>query len=572
MRSRQPLPASLLLLVLVLAPTISPLTSMSVDAAQVNATVDDTSPSIAYSPTSSWHASSASATACVSCLTLNASIAFDGTWHNGVHIIKTADADDGSGDVPSSSSSSAPQPTASNSNGNLDDASGHDDDDGDSSTDKKGDKDKDKRSFTHRHMRQRRASPSENPFFTTGDDEDDPGFVDTPVTVEFNFTGSAVYVFALLPLGVAAVNTTPTHMNLTYVLDDQPAGSFIHNGTSSASGFLPSFAVFSSSGLGEGPHSLQVQVGPDSVFLLDYIEYSHEDAESGNSSSATSSASGVQESGTSTQGSGSTSPSPNPAGSNLSTSTSSKSHSIATFAGAVGGSIGLLSVLALSLAISIYRRRLAARRRDRRIREEQGYAESFHTDASDDGPPMSGPAPFVPRYFPGTMPTAPPPYVAAFSPANDATALLSSTSPLMSPLQLWPPGRNAEGESDSASYADRPPPTPPPIVMEDGTYFPPPPSFPVAISTPIPAILAGYSAILSNTIPSATPPPPEPSTTRSRANSETRSYESRGSDLPPSFHSQAPHPISPPRGGPYAASTISSHESRRHSYDNIDGI
>lgn len=130
-------------------------------------------------------------------------------------------------------------------------------------------------------------------------------------------TGSAVYVFALIPLGTAPANSTPTHMNLTYTLDNQPAGSFTHNGTSSASGFLPSTAVFSSSGLGEGPHTLTMHVGPDSVFLLDYIKYSQEDAQSGSAPSATSSASGVQASGTTAQGSGSTSPSPDPSGSNL---------------------------------------------------------------------------------------------------------------------------------------------------------------------------------------------------------------------------------------------------------------
>ncbi|OCH87832.1 hypothetical protein OBBRIDRAFT_837056 [Obba rivulosa] len=545
---------------------------MSVHAVQVNATVDDTSPSIAYSPTASWHASSASATSCPTCLTPNPSMAFEGTWHNGAHIIPTIDGDD---DVTASSTSSAPAPSATDPKGNQDDTNGQDDGDGDSDADKKDGKEKEKRWFTRRRGRQRRDTPSENPFVTSGDDEDDPNFVDTPVTVEFNFSGSAVYVFALIPMGTAAANHTPTHMNLTYVLDDQPAGAFVHNGSSSTSSFQPSTAVFSSSGLGEGPHTLQVQLGPDSVFLLDYIQYSHEDIGSGGGPSATSSVSGNQGTGTSAQGSGSTSPSPNPAGSNLSTTPSSKSHSIATFAGAVGGSVGLLSVLALSVAISIYRRRLVARRRDRRLREERGYAESFHTDGSDDALPMSGPAPFVPRYFPGTVPTAPPPYIAAVSPINDATALLSSTSPIMSPLQLWPPGRNAEGDSDSASYADRPPPTPPPIVMEDGTYFPPPPSFPAAISTPIPAILAGYSTILSNAIPSTTPPPPEPRATRSRANSETQSFLSNASDRPPSFASQAPPPIPPPpapRGTVYAPSTISSHESRRHSYDNIDGI
>lgn len=76
-----------------------------------------------------------------------------------------------------------------------------------------------------------------------------------------------------MPLGLAQANATPTYMNLTYTLDSQPAGSFQHNGSASASGFEPAVVVFAKSGLTEGPHTLNVNVGPDSVFLLDYIVY-----------------------------------------------------------------------------------------------------------------------------------------------------------------------------------------------------------------------------------------------------------------------------------------------------------
>ena len=229
-----------------------------------------------------------------------------------------------------------------------------------------------------------------------------------------------------------------------------------------------------------------------------------------------------------------------------------KAHNIATFAGAVGGSVGLLAVLSLSLAISIYRRRLRAARRDRRYRRSQNHSdpnfdgESFHTDASEDSPPMQGPAPFVPRYFPGTVVPAPPP---PYTPPNEATlALLTSTSPVP-----WAPPRiPAPGED--TSYADRPPPSPPPLP-EDGVddYFAPP-SFPAAISSPIPAILAGYSPVATSSAPVSTSPVPrhtngsgsrgvyatDPPPSRSRANSDAQSQRSGYSDRPPSFASQAP--------------------------------
>ena len=157
-----------------------------------------------------------------------------------------------------------------------------------------------------------------------------------------------------------------------------------------------------------------------------------------------------------------------------------KSHNVATFAGAVGGSIGFLAILAISLFVSIYRRRTLAARRDRlergggRHRSGGHDAESFHTDASEDGPPMQGPAPFVPRYFPGTViPSAPPPYVAGGSPNEATDSLLRSTSPALSPSSPTPWRYYSHGQpQDGGAYAERPPSTPPPISLEDGGYFP----------------------------------------------------------------------------------------------------
>lgn len=67
-------------------------------------------------------------------------------------------------------------------------------------------------------------------------------------------------------------------MNLTYTLDSQPAGTFVHAGSPNSPNttFSPSVVVFHRSGMVNSPHSLTVTVGPDSVFLLDYIVYTQE--------------------------------------------------------------------------------------------------------------------------------------------------------------------------------------------------------------------------------------------------------------------------------------------------------
>ncbi|KAJ3531151.1 hypothetical protein NM688_g7613 [Phlebia brevispora] len=200
-------------------------------------------------------------------------------------------------------------------------------------------------------------------------------------------------------------------------------------------------------------------------------------------------------------------------------SNGSKSHNVATFAGAVGGSVGLLSFLALSLAFSIYRRRTLAARRDRAYRESQrdaaSISESFHTDASEDGPPMQGPVPFVPRYFPGTViNTAPPPYSLPGPPSSSPTSALLGPLDAPTPTIAYSSRRFGFILDGDTSYADRPPPTPPlGADVEDG-YFPPPPPFLVAISTPVPAILAGLSGVLSapqSPAPESPEPEPRPS-------------------------------------------------------------
>ncbi|KII90227.1 hypothetical protein PLICRDRAFT_40423 [Plicaturopsis crispa FD-325 SS-3] len=412
--------------------------------AQVNVTVDDTDPSIQYQPSTSWHASGAS---CSTCLQPDSGIMYNHTWHDGTHIIPTSDDDDFTTSSSMTRTSTAATPSS----------SGKKDSDGDNG-DSDGDSDKGKRS---RLGFRRRDIDGSNPFTVSKLDSDDPGFKDTPVTMKMNFTGTGIYVYCTMPLGPAPANATPTFMNLTYTLDGHSSGMFVHNGMASASGFIPKMNVLARSNLTDAPHSLTVYVGPDSVFLFDYAIYTQSHA--------------VQPNATQTSSAGIT----QSTGSSNAVESSSSAHNVATFGGAVGGSFGVLTVLGLGLAFSIYRRRRISSRRERLRRQEEAEQNTLHTNDSEDGPPMQGPAPFVPRYFPGTVPTAPPPYVPRSAPLLSAL----QTDPV--PASIEPPPGASSGvrlstSSDSMSYADRPPPL-------DDAIAPPP--FGVAVASPIPALL-----------------------------------------------------------------------------------
>ena len=93
--------------------------------------------------------------------------------------------------------------------------------------------------------------------------------------------GSAVYIFALVPTFATATNGPPTSMNLSYTLDSQPLGTFVHSGSKTPSSnstlYLSSVPILVKTGMPDGPHTITMNIGPDSVLLLDYIVYSKED-------------------------------------------------------------------------------------------------------------------------------------------------------------------------------------------------------------------------------------------------------------------------------------------------------
>jgi len=215
-------------------------------------------------------------------------------------------------------------------------------------------------------------------------------------------------------------------------------------------------------------------------------------------------------------------------------------HDVATFVGAIGGSVGFLSLLSLGLCISIKIRRRRFVRRERNV--TQGFAQAFTSDDHGDdngfdqgesveGGGVSGAppsrsrrarrqraastqplmaqvpahAPFVPRYFPGSVPASPPPYVAAEADTRviimaDADLLPMTASrtvtPLPPPPQFTPtvtappPMLDFYRSNTGGSYADRPPPTPPPemeqptaMFGERGMITPPPIRTPLAEET-----------------------------------------------------------------------------------------
>lgn len=177
----------------------------------------------------------------------------------------------------------------------------------------------------------------------------------------------------------------------------------------------------------------------------------------------------------------------------MQTDSATKKHDVSTFAGAVGGSVGVLSVLAVGLCISIRVRRRRARVRERRRRlpiaepitswdhGEEGDGDEATAEERNFGvvrntgePVMAqaSPAPFVPRYFPGSVPASPPPYNAAaplVSVENSSPFTFSLSRaglPVSVPSTIAPtisspaPAFSLYRTGSNNSYADRPPPTP----------------------------------------------------------------------------------------------------------------
>ncbi len=234
-------------------------------------------------------------------------------------------------------------------------------------------------------------------------------------------------------------------MNLSFILDAerQDRNQFTRDLSQQAPS--SNFAVFSRVNLPLSLHTLTIKLGVNSAFLFDYAVYTQSALDGIQSSTSASAIPQRSISHKSTSATSSPTSSPHSCGAISShgpclSSAPPSSKKIATFAGAVGGSVGVLGILALGIFISICTRRRRAARRER-------------AEAEAEPRRMIGPAPFVPRYFPGTVvPTSPPPY--------------TPSSPSSSNI--------AHASGSHLTYADVPPSTPPPSPTHE-LFLPPPP-------------------------------------------------------------------------------------------------
>ncbi|KAE9406860.1 hypothetical protein BT96DRAFT_1014553 [Gymnopus androsaceus JB14] len=365
----------------------------------VNITVDDSASNILYQPLEFWFTNS---DGCANCLHPATSLAFNNTYHFGMHNT-TVDADDL---VAATSTANVAIPTVHRKPTGEDSDDMGKDNDSDDDIDTVDDDDRKKG-----RIRQRL-------------DSDDPGFVDPLVTAQFNFTGSAVYLFCIEPLSIPSSPASPTTMNLSFTLDGIPSGTFFHEGSSSALGFTSNVPVLSLENLIQDPHVLLVNLGRNSVFAFDYMIY--------------------------TTGLATTSLTPTsipvPPTSTPSSAKNTDHRDVATFGGAVGGSVGVLGTLALCIFLSIWTRRRKSAKRERLAR-----AREPEISPADIMPPMLGPAPFVPRYFPRTGPPPPPPYIAPSSTIRTQTSSLHTftSHPVVHPSP--PPLYRDERSHDSAA-------------------------------------------------------------------------------------------------------------------------
>ncbi|KAJ7687136.1 hypothetical protein B0H17DRAFT_1332535 [Mycena rosella] len=394
----------------------------SARASQLNVTVDDSDPSIVYAPPTAWNSS---AVVCTSCDNPPVLLALQKTYHKGVHMAPP-DADDSSTALPPPTStqptSSTHPPTSTQKSPPTPSPPPDDDDpkippgtpDDDNDADDHSNKKSPNRRAAHRFPRV---------------DLDDPGSADQPVSAHFNFTGTAVYIFCIQPMGLSFPPAPPSLMNLTFLLDDGPTATFIHQGSASSVGFVPNVNVFAKQGLEDGLHVLTLNLAPNSVFVLDYLVVT-KDVAAAETSDVSPTPSAAPHSQIST---------PTPTAGDRTTKSGR-----ASFAGALAGSLGVLGIISFGTAFSLIRRRQRAARRD----QLEGRT----------APPMAGPDTFIPRYFPGTVVSStPPPYA-----PSDAS---SSSSLAQEPLLL---------RAHGPTYADIPPP------LDDLA----PPPFGVALAAP----------------------------------------------------------------------------------------
>lgn len=80
-------------------------------------------------------------------------------------------------------------------------------------------------------------------------------------------------MYCIQPLAAAGSGALPTTMNVSFWIDDDTSGTFVHRGSQSATAFATNVTVFAKEGLPETAHVLRVQLQPNSVFIFDHLMY-----------------------------------------------------------------------------------------------------------------------------------------------------------------------------------------------------------------------------------------------------------------------------------------------------------
>ncbi|EIN07894.1 hypothetical protein PUNSTDRAFT_27065, partial [Punctularia strigosozonata HHB-11173 SS5] len=97
----------------------------------------------------------------------------------------------------------------------------------------------------------------------------------SPRSVTMNFTGSAIYVFCIVPNTVAPAvrgGHITTAANMTFTLNQTVVGTYVHEPDPSNI-FLYNVNVHSSEGLTPGTHSLLIEANNESYIAFDYAIY-----------------------------------------------------------------------------------------------------------------------------------------------------------------------------------------------------------------------------------------------------------------------------------------------------------
>ncbi|KAJ7634704.1 hypothetical protein FB45DRAFT_472363 [Roridomyces roridus] len=95
-----------------------------------------------------------------------------------------------------------------------------------------------------------------------------------PSSVTLNFTGTAIYLFCVVP---NTVPLTTTFVDLKFTLDGAPVGTYTHVPDSS-SDILYQVPVLSTQNLNNTPHTLIAETAGNSLFIFDFAIYTFDDS------------------------------------------------------------------------------------------------------------------------------------------------------------------------------------------------------------------------------------------------------------------------------------------------------